>query len=106
MPDLAGWRRERMPEIPAGVAFTILPDWVCEILSPATRKLDRTAKRDRYWAAGVGHHRLVDPDERTLEAFALQHDAWVLAASRVDDDAVRLAPFEAVSYSLGALWPD
>ena len=61
VPDLAGWRRERMPSIPKGVAFTVAPDWVCEILSPATRKLDDTTTRERHRAAGVPHLWLIDP---------------------------------------------
>jgi Uma2 family endonuclease len=106
VPDLAGWRRERMPAPPEGAAFTQAPDWVCEILSPATGKLDRTEKRDRYGAASIGHLWLVDPEARTLEAFVLRDGAWVLSASLKDDDEVRLAPFDAVAFSLTALWPD
>jgi Uma2 family endonuclease len=106
VPDVAGWRRERMPAIPKGVAFTIAPDWVCEVLSPATRKLDLTTKRESYGAAGVGHLWLVDPLERTLEAFVLRGGAWVLAASLKDADEIRLAPFDAVAFPLSALWVD
>src|SRR5687768_14890414 len=86
VPDLAGWRRERMPGIPKGVAFSVAPDWVCEVLSPSTRKLDRTTKRERYRIAGVAHLWLVDAEERTLEAFALAGGAWVLRAALGDDD--------------------
>jgi hypothetical protein len=106
VPDVAGWRRERMPAIPKTAAFTVAPDWVCEVLSPATAKLDRTAKRDRYGVAGVAHLWLVDPEERTLEAFALREGAWVLAAAFKDADEVRVAPFDAIAIPLSALWAD
>jgi Uma2 family endonuclease len=106
VPDLAGWRRERMPEYPHAAAFTLAPDWVCEVLSPKTRRFDLTAKRARYGEAGVAHLWLIDPEARTLEAFLLRDAAWVLAAALKEDEAVALPPFEAVSFGLGALWPD
>ena len=81
VPDLAGWRRERMPSLPKGAWTELAPDWVCEVLSPGTRRLDLTDKRDIYGAAGVGHLWLVDPEGRTLEAFALRDGAWVLIAA-------------------------
>jgi Uma2 family endonuclease len=106
VPDLAGWRRERMPAYPNVAYFELAPDWVCEILSPGTRRTDLTDKREIYGAARVGHLWLVDPEARTLEAFALREGAWVLLAAVKDDDEVRIAPFEAVGFSLAALWPD
>lgn len=106
VPDLAGWRRDRMPALPEAAAFTLPPDWVCEVISPSTGALDRTAKRDRYAAAGVAHLWLLDPDARTLEAFALEGRAWILTAALKDDDEVRLPPFEAVAFPLAALWAD
>jgi hypothetical protein len=106
VPDLAGWRRERMPAFPSVPWFELAPDWVCEVLSPGTRRLDLTDKRGIYGAAGVGHLWLVDPLARTLEAFALRNGAWVLAGALADDAEVRLPPFEAVAFALAALWPD
>jgi Uma2 family endonuclease len=106
VPDLAGWRRERMPTIPEGVAFTVRPDWVCEILSPATRKLDLTTKRDRYGAAGVPHIWMIDPVARTLDTFVLRGGVWLPAASLKGADEVRVAPFDAVAFPLSALWAD
>ena len=67
VPDLAGWYRERMPDYPDTAYFTLAPDWVCEVLSPSTRKLDLHEKRPLYALAGVGHLWLVDPTDRTLE---------------------------------------
>jgi Uma2 family endonuclease len=106
VPDLAGWRRETMPTYPDAPYFELAPDWVCEILSPGTRRVDLTDKRAIYGAAGVGHLWLVDPRARTLEAFALREGAWVLLGALKDGDEVRLPPFEAVGFSLAVLWPD
>jgi Uma2 family endonuclease len=106
VPDLAGWRRERMPTYPDVPFFTLAPDWACEVLSPGTRRLDLTDKRDIYGASGVGHLWLVDPKDRTLEAFALRDGAWVLTAALKDDAELRVPPFEAVAFPLAALWPD
>ena len=106
MPDLAGWRRERMPAYPDAPFFTLAPDWACEILSPSTRRFDVTEKRALHGANGVAHLWLLDPDVRTLEAFALASGAWTLAAAFQDGDDVRAAPFEALTFPLGALWPD
>jgi Uma2 family endonuclease len=106
VPDLAGWRRERLPTIPDAPWLDLAPDWVCEVVSPRTRQLDLTAKRDLCGAARVPQLWLVDPAARTLEAFALREGAWVLLAAVKDDDEVRLAPFEAVGFPLSLLWPD
>jgi Uma2 family endonuclease len=106
VPDLAGWRRERMPVFPDTPAIDLAPDWACEILSPGTRRFDLTEKRELYRVAGVAHLWLVDPDARTLEAFTLTAGAWTLAAAFQDGDAIRAAPFEALTFPLNALWPD
>jgi Uma2 family endonuclease len=106
VPHLAGWRRERMPRFPRTAFVSQAPDWVCEVLSPGTRRIDLGAKRDLYGEQGVGHLWLVDPDARTLEVFARQSGAWVLLGTLTGEAEVRMAPFEAVGFPLGALWPD
>lgn len=106
VPDLAGWRRERMPVFPDAAWFDLVPDWACEILSPGTRRLDLTDKRRLYAANGLAHLWFVDPKARTLEAFSLRDGAWVLVAALKDDEEVRVAPFEAIAFPLSALWPD
>ena len=95
-----------MPTLPETAWFELAPDWVCEVLSPGTRRLDLTDKRDIYGAAGVGHLWLVDPADRTLEAFELRAGAWVLITAVADDAEARVAPFDAVAFPLSALWPD
>jgi Uma2 family endonuclease len=106
VPDVAGWRRERMREYPDVPAIDLAPDWVCELLSPATRHFDLTVKRELYGARGVGHLWLIDPGARTLDAFELRDAAWVRIAALQDAAEVRVAPFAAIGFPLAALWPD
>ena len=105
VPDIAGWRRERMPEYPIGAYCTLAPDWVCEVLSPSTRRLDLGPKRAVYAREGVSYLWLVDPDVRSLEAFELRGNEWVLIDKLFDDAPVSLPPFDAISFNLGDLWP-
>ena len=104
VPDLAGWRRERMPALPETAWFELAPDWVCEVLSPSTAQTDRSLKLPLYAEHGVGHIWLVDPELRTLEAYRLEHGNWLLLATLKEDDQVSLPPFDATAFSLGLLW--
>lgn len=104
VPDLAGWRRERMPSVPEGHRFEVVPDWVCEILSPATAKKDRVVKMPIYARYGVAHVWLVDPAAQILEAFVLQENRWLLIAALKDEDQVAVPPFDAIEFSLADLW--
>lgn len=106
VPDLAGWQRETMPEYPDADYFTIAPDWVCEVLSPSTRRLDLSEKRALYAREGVRHLWFVDPDARTLEAFELRDGQWVLLGTLAGDAPVSLPPFDAITFPLDALWPE
>ena len=105
VPDLAGWRRERMPEPPDEAYITLAPDWVCEILSPSTRKFDLEEKRPVYAREGAAYLWFVDPAVRTLEALVLQDGAWTPTDAALEDEPVSFPPFEAVTFPLGALWP-
>lgn len=104
VPDLAGWRRERMPEVPRVPYFTLAPDWVCEVLSPSTKTLDRVRKRRIYAREGVRHVWLIDPEERTLEVFRLEEGQWAQGGTYAGEARVRAAPFEALELELGVLW--
>ena len=104
VPDLGGWRRERLPIYPDGPFVTLAPDWVCEVLSDRTRRLDRTRKMPIYAREGVAWVWIVDPLAETLEVFRLQTGAWMLRSSHVGSDDVRAEPFDAVPLALGALW--
>ena len=105
VPDLAGWRRERMPEYPDTAYVTLAPDWVCEVLSASTRRFDLHDKRPIYARENVAHLWFVDPTDRTLEAFELREGHWVLIASAKDDDPISIRPFDAITFGLGDLWP-
>jgi len=105
VPDLAGWRRERMPTLPETAYFELPPDWVCEVLSPARARIDRVDKLGIYAAQGVAHAWLIDPDARTLEVFTLVDGRWRLDMALKDSDAVCAPPFDAIRFSLAALWP-
>jgi len=105
VPDLAGWRRERMPYLPEDQRFEVVPDWICEILSPSTASKDRKVKMPLYARYGVRYAWLIDPAERTLEAYRLDAGAWVEAGRFADTDQVVAPPFEAVSIDLEGLWP-
>jgi Uma2 family endonuclease len=104
VPDIAGWRRERMPEVPDDAYFTLAPDWVCEVLSPSTESLDRGKKLRVYAREGIAHVWLVDPLRRTLEVLALESGRWSLLASHEGAVSVRAVPFHAVELALGSLW--
>ena len=104
VPDLAGWRRERMLELPESAYFTLAPDWACEVLSPSTRKLDLQRKRPIYAREAVTHLWLIDPLDRTLEAFELHQGRWLLIASAQDEEPISIRPFDAITFSLADLW--
>ncbi|MGV0950937.1 MAG: Uma2 family endonuclease [Azonexus sp.] len=104
VPDLAGWRRERMPVLPRGHRATVVPDWVCEVLSPSTAGTDREIKMPIYARFGVAYAWLLDPLAHTLEAYALEADAWVEIGRFAGAASVSVAPFAAVTINLEDLW--
>lgn len=106
VPDLAGWRRERMPKLPGTAYFALAPDWICEVLSPSTAKVDRAEKMPIYAREGVRHAWLVDPVARTLEVFELDAGRWVMIDVRCDAAIVRARPFDAVEIELAVLWEE
>jgi Uma2 family endonuclease len=106
VPDIAGWRRSRMPQKPIGVGTKLAPDWLCETLSPSTAKLDRTKKLGIYARERVPHVWLVDPKRQTLEVFRLRGSSLVPQATYRAHEKVRLEPFEAVELDLALLWDE
>ncbi len=105
VPDLAGWLRERMPQLPETAWFELAPDWVCEILSPSTAREDRVVKMPIYAREGVSHLWLVDPELKTLETYSLEDGRWLLLGSYKEDDKVSAPPFDAIALDLSLLWP-
>ncbi|MBF0438593.1 MAG: Uma2 family endonuclease [Magnetococcales bacterium] len=104
VPDVAGWRKERMPRIPQGHRFEVVPDWVCEILSPATASKDRVLKLAVYARYGVPFCWLVDPLLKTLEVLVLDKEKWRLEGVFQDNDSVNAPPFDAVTLDLAWWW--
>jgi Uma2 family endonuclease len=104
VPDLAGWRRERMPEMPDAPAFELAPDWVCEVVSPGTAATDRAEKMPAYARASVRCVWLIDPAPRTLEVFGLDGGAWRVLGVFRDAARVRAEPFDAIELELARLW--
>ncbi len=106
VPDLAGWRRERLPAVPDEPFFTLAPNWVCEVLSPSTEKVDRLRKLPIYAREGVEHAWLVNPKQRLLEAWRLESGRWLALGVYADDARVRVEPFDSFELDLSVLWAD
>ena len=107
VPDIAGWRRSRMPALPDTPWFELAPDWVSEILSPSTAHTNRAIKMPIYAREGLEHLWLVDPDARTLEVYALQESGrWLLLDTLKDDEGIQQPPFDAIEFPLADLWAD
>lgn len=104
VPDLAGWKKSRLPSLPDGAYFELSPDWVCEVLSPSNARLDRVKKVPAYAAHGISHLWLVDPIARTVDVFKLENRRWSLIQTFADKDKMRAEPFEAVEIGLSTVW--
>jgi Uma2 family endonuclease len=104
VPDLAGWRRERMPELPDALFATLAPDWACEVLSPSTARFDRGRKLPRYAKEQVAHVWLVDPLATTLEVLRLDGETYRIVLTATGEDRVRAEPFDAIELDLAVLW--
>jgi len=104
-PDLAGWRIDRMPDLPETAYFSIAPDWICEVLSPSTAATDRAVKMPIYAREGVRNLWFVDPLGQLLEVYRLTVDSqWLLLAVHAGNAKVKVEPFEAIELDVGELW--
>lgn len=103
-PDVVGWRRERLPSPWDTRPIDVAPDWICEILSPSNAAHDRVHKAELYARHGVAFYWIIDPNERTLEAFELAARRWVMLGSYDGSRVARIAPFEAVELEVGRLF--
>jgi len=104
VPDIAGWRRARLPNLPADAYLTLAPDWICEVLSKSTEAIDRGKKLRIYAREGVAHAWLLDPLAHSLEVMSLVGGRWMQHGRYEDEAKVRAAPFDAIEIDLGALW--
>lgn len=104
VPDLAGWQRERTPMLPNVTYFELAPDWVCEVVSPSTARVDRVRKVPIYAREGISHLWLVDPLQQTLEVFQLEGRRWVLVSTHGGAESVRAEPFAALELDMSRWW--
>jgi len=104
-PDVAGWRRDRMPELPVDEPIRVVPDWICEILSKHTRRHDLLVKMPYYARVGVAYAWIVDLDARVLTAQRLESGRWLTIGTYSDETEARIEPFDAVPLSLTDWWP-
>lgn len=104
-PDIAGWRRDRLAELPTQVPITIRPDWICEILS--TNKTNDLIKKKRvYHRHKVGHYWIVDPTEETLAVHRWHADGYVEVLIAERSEVIRAEPFDAIELRIGVLFGD
>ncbi len=104
VPDIAGWPRERMSELPSDQRFEVMPDWICEVLSPSTKSKDLELKLPLYAQYGVAHAWLLDPIAKTLQVLVLQNNERQVTAKYQGDDEVSAEPFAAVTIALKDIW--
>ena len=104
VPDVAGWLRTRLIDLTQERPITTVPDWICEVVSPADRGRDRVRKADLYLRVGVPHYWILDPAERTLEAFEASGARWMRLGAWTDGDTPRVAPFEAVELDVAGFF--
>jgi len=104
-PDLAGWRIEHMPQLPDIAHFTLIPDWICEVISPSSEKNDTVIKPRLYQSFGLAYYWIVDPREHTLETRVLKDNVLEHAETFRDADIVAAPPFHDVPFNLDKLWP-
>jgi Uma2 family endonuclease len=104
-PDIAGWRVDRMPSLPNTAHFELAPDWICEVLSKSTERIDRQEKLPIYARHGIKHAWLLDPIAKLLEVYALDSkQQWRTVEIIEGDRTVRVAPFDAIEIELASLW--
>ena len=104
VPDISGWKQERYPIDETTPFSAVPPDWLCEVLSPSSARLDRFQKLPIYAGHGVKHCWFVDPIEKTLEVFILDNGTYKLGPTFTDNAPVTAPPFEVHTFDLGLLW--
>lgn len=105
-PDVAGWRRERVPVMPRESPVLLRPDWVCEVLSPSNSRNDLVKKMRVYHRSGVPHYWLVNPAEQTLIVQRWTPEGYLNVLSAEPGERVRAEPFGEVELDVGALFGD
>lgn len=103
VPDLSGWRVERVLELPNENPLTVMPDWCCEVLSPGTARDDKRLKLPLYAASGVPWLWLVDPALRLLEIYETMKGRPALAMTLAEDEKAAPPPFD-IPLEVGSWW--
>ena len=106
VPDLAGWRRDRLPALPAEAYFSVSPDWACEVMSPSTAAIDRVKKLTMYAREQVRHAWMIDPIARTLEVLRLENGRWTIVSTWSGMETLAAEPFDAIELDLSLLWEE
>jgi len=106
VPDLDAWRVERLPRVPTLVGHTVVPDWVCEVVSPSTERIDRQKKLRIYAREGVRHCWFIDPLKHTIEIRRLEGHEWMMVATHRGNEVINPEPFDALPLPLIRLWND
>ena len=104
VPDLAGWKKDRLPKLPETAYFELPPNWVCEVLSTSTSRYDRVSKMRIYAVNGIPYYWIIDPIGRTLEVFVLQGQNYQMEIGFTESDKVLAPPFNAIELDLRVLW--
>lgn len=104
VPDVAGWLRSRLIDLAQERPITTVPDWICEVVSPSDRGRDRVRKADLYLRVGVPHYWILDPADRTLEAYEAIDGRWVRLGASTDGDTPRVRPFEAIELDVAGFF--
>jgi len=104
VPDIGAWRRERLPAAATREYPAVAPDWICEVLSPSTARIDRAQKLGIYAREAVAHAWLVDPLQQTLEVLRLESGRWSLLATYSASGRIRAEPFDAIELDIAVLW--
>ncbi len=105
-PDVAGWRREKVPTPPTGTVVTVIPDWICEIVSPSNTSNDTITKMDAYQKAHVGHYWLLDPINENLAVYRWTQDGYLFVLGATRNQRVRAEPFDSIEIPVGVFFGD
>lgn len=104
-PDVAGWKRARLPAMPEVVPVTVIPDWICEILS-TRRADDLVAKMRLYHQSSVAHYWIIDPEAETLAVYRWHEDGYLHVLGAQKGERVKAEPFDAIELLVGVLFGD
>ena len=74
------------------------PDWIIEVVSPSSRRMDYTTKLYKYRTAGVREYWIVDPDKSRITVYTFDEDD-MNEYSFTDDVPVNIYPELSINLS-------